>query len=104
MFPERCFTSNRKLDRENLHLVGAGVHPGARVQPLHLANYDSLDSIHKALNGLLPSDIRNREIRPAVLVFLSRAIFIATQHSDSIISIMDVFRRHYVHHSVYDKL
>ena len=32
-------------------------------------NYDSLESIHAALNGLLPSDIRVREISPAMPEF-----------------------------------
>lgn len=35
-------------------------------------NYDSLDSIHAALNGLLPFDIRVREISPAIPEFHAR--------------------------------
>lgn len=38
-------------------------------------NYDSLDRIHAALNGLLPADIRVREISPAVPDFHARYIF-----------------------------
>ncbi|PIA60727.1 hypothetical protein AQUCO_00300323v1 [Aquilegia coerulea] len=35
-------------------------------------NYDRLDSIHAALNGVLPSDIRVRELSPALPEFHAR--------------------------------
>ncbi|CAB4316943.1 unnamed protein product [Prunus armeniaca] len=53
-----------KLERKDLSLVGAsrtdkGVHAWGQVAHFVTPfNYDSIDSIHAALNGLLPSDIR----------------------------------------------
>lgn len=66
-------------------------------------NYDSLESIHAALNGLLPSDIRVREISAAVPEFHARfsarsKIYQYKIYDDSI---MDPFQRHYAYHSVY---
>lgn len=66
-------------------------------------NYDSLDSIHAALNGLLPSDIRVREISPAVPEFHARfsaksKVYYYKVYNDAVI---DPFQRHYAYHSVY---
>lgn len=66
-------------------------------------NYESLDSIHRALNGLLPSDIRIREIGPVVPEFHARfsvtsKIYHYRIYNDTI---MDPFQRHYVYHSGY---
>ena len=66
-------------------------------------NYESLDSIHRALNGLLPSDIRIREISPAVPEFhaclsVTSKIYHYKIYSDTI---MDPFQRQYAYHSTY---
>lgn len=66
-------------------------------------NYDSLDSIHAALNGLLPADIRVREISPAVPEFHARfstesKIYHYKIYNDTV---MDPFLRHYAYHSAY---
>lgn len=66
-------------------------------------NYDSLETIHKALNGLLPSDIRIREISPAIPEFHARFSVISKSYHYKIYNdtIMDPFQRHYAYHSVY---
>lgn len=66
-------------------------------------NYDSLESVHKALNGFLPSDIRIREITSVVPEFHARfsvtsKIYIYKIYNDAI---MDPFQRHHVYHSSY---
>ncbi|KAL3817894.1 hypothetical protein ACJIZ3_003799 [Penstemon smallii] len=66
-------------------------------------NYESLEDIHKAINGLLPSDIRIREIRPVVPEFHARfsvesKIYFYKVYNGAI---MDPFLRHYAYHSVY---
>jgi len=66
-------------------------------------NYDNLEDIHAALNGLLPSDIRVREISPASAEFHARfsaksKIYHYKIYNDSI---MDPFQRHFAYHSVY---
>ena len=66
-------------------------------------NYDSLESIHAALNGLLPSDIRVREISPAMPEFharfsAKRKIYHYKIYNDTI---MDPFQHRYAHHSAY---
>lgn len=66
-------------------------------------NYDSLESIHAALNGLLPSDIRVREISAAVPEFNARfsaksKIYQYKIYNDAI---MDPLLRRYAYHSVY---
>ena len=66
-------------------------------------NYDNLASIHAALNGLLPSDIRVREISPAVPEFHARfsaksKVYHYKIYNDSI---MDPFQRRYAYHSTY---
>lgn len=66
-------------------------------------NYDRLDSIHAALNGLLPSDIRIREISPAAPEFHARFSAKSKIYHYKIYnsSIMDPFQRHYAYHNVY---
>ncbi|MCL7034441.1 hypothetical protein MKW94_019166 [Papaver nudicaule] len=72
---EKALMQATKLNRKDLCLVGAsrtdaGVHAlGQVAQFLTPFNYESLDSIHAAVNGLLPSDIRVREISPALPEF-----------------------------------
>lgn len=64
-------------------------------------NYDSLESIHAALNGLLPPDIRVREISPAVPEFHARfsaegKIYHYKIYNDAV---MDPMLRHFAYHS-----
>lgn len=66
-------------------------------------NYDKLEEIHAALNGLLPSDIRVREVSPASAEFHARfsaksKIYHYKIYNDSI---MDPFQRHFACHSAY---
>ncbi|KAK4586307.1 hypothetical protein RGQ29_023464 [Quercus rubra] len=106
---EKALTQATKLERKDLLLVGAsrtdkGVH--ALGQVAHFVtpfNYDSLESIHAALNGLLPSDIRVREISPAMPEFharfsAKRKIYHYKIYNDTI---MDPFQHRYAHHSAY---
>lgn len=66
-------------------------------------NYDSLESIHKALNGLLPSDIRIREITSVVPEFHARFSVTSKIYTYKIYNdaIMDPFQRHHAYHSCY---
>lgn len=66
-------------------------------------NYDSLDSVHKALNGLLPPDIRIREVSPALPEFHARFSVTSKIYRYKIFNdtIMDPLQRHYTYHSVY---
>lgn len=66
-------------------------------------NYDCLEGIHKALNGLLPPDIRIREISSGLPEFHARfsvksKIYKYKIYNDTI---MDPFHRRYVYHSAY---
>lgn len=66
-------------------------------------NYTSLDSIHAALNGLLPEDIRVREISAAVPEFHARfscrsKVYRYQIYSDAF---MDPFQRHWAYHCAY---
>lgn len=66
-------------------------------------NYESLESIHAALNGLLPPDIQVREISPAIPEFHARfsaksKIYHYKIYNDTI---MDPFQRRFAYHSVY---
>ncbi|XP_075653657.1 uncharacterized protein LOC142624043 isoform X1 [Castanea sativa] len=106
---EKALTQETKLERKDLLLVGAsrtdkGVH--ALGQVAHFVtpfNYDSLESIHAALNGLLPSDIRVQEISPAMPEFharfsAKRKIYHYKIYNDTI---MDPFQHRYAYHSAY---
>lgn len=66
-------------------------------------NYTSLDSIHSALNGLLPQDIRVREIGAAVPEFHARFSCRSKVYSYQIYSdtFMDPFQRHFAYHTAY---
>lgn len=66
-------------------------------------NYDSLEGIHKALNGLLPPDIRIREISSVLPEFHARFSVKSKIYNYKIYNdtIMDPFQRNYVYHSVY---
>lgn len=66
-------------------------------------NYESLETIHRALNGVLRTDIRVREISPAVPEFHARfsvksKIYHYKIYNDTI---MDPFQRNYAYHSEY---
>lgn len=79
---------------------------GASFQVAHFVtpfNYDRLDSIHAALNGLLPSDIRLREISPAIQEFHARFSAKSKTYHYKIYNdtFMDPFQRSYAYHSVY---
>lgn len=66
-------------------------------------NYESLESIHAALNGLLPPDIRVREISPAIPEFHARFSAKSKIYHYKIFNdtIMDPFQRQCAYHSVY---
>ncbi|XP_058203168.1 uncharacterized protein LOC131317630 isoform X4 [Rhododendron vialii] len=106
---EKALTQITKQERRDLHLVGAsrtdsGVHAWGQVAHFVTPfNYDRLDSIHAALNGLLPSDIRIREISPAAPEFHARFSAKSKIYHYKIYnsSIMDPFQRHYAYHNVY---
>ncbi|KAF8039439.1 hypothetical protein BT93_B1853 [Corymbia citriodora subsp. variegata] len=106
---EKALTRITKVEREDLLLVGAGrtdagVHAWGQVAHFVTPfNYDSLDTLHAALNGLLPSDIRVREISPAVPEFHARfsarsKIYRYKIYNDTV---MDPFLRCYAYHSTY---
>ncbi|KAH1096647.1 hypothetical protein J1N35_013568 [Gossypium stocksii] len=106
---EKALIQITKLERECLHFVGAsrtdtGVHAWGQVAHFITPfNYDSLETIHAALNGLLPSDIKVREISAATPEFHARfsaksKVYHYKIYNDTI---MDPFQRHYVYHSVY---
>ncbi|CAI8610869.1 unnamed protein product [Vicia faba] len=75
---EKALIQTTKLQRKDLQLVGAsrtdaGVHAWGQVAHFITPfNYENLDRVHAALNGLLPSDIRLREISPASAEFHAR--------------------------------
>ncbi|XVF66028.1 hypothetical protein PTKIN_Ptkin10aG0001500 [Pterospermum kingtungense] len=106
---EKALVQITKLEREDLHFVGAsrtdgGVHAWGQVAHFITPfNYDSLETVHAALNGLLPSDISVREISAAMPEFHARfsaksKVYYYKIYNDSI---MDPFQRHYAYHSVY---
>ncbi|CAA2961871.1 uncharacterized protein LOC111371557 [Olea europaea var. sylvestris] len=106
---EEALTRITKLERKDLLLVGAGrtdagVHAWGQVAHFITPfNYDNLKGVHKALNGLLPSDIRVREISSTVPEFHARfsvksKIYHYKIYNDTI---MDPFHRNYAYHSIY---
>ncbi|XP_026435290.1 uncharacterized protein LOC113333022 isoform X2 [Papaver somniferum] len=106
---EKALMRSTKLERKDLCLVGAsrtdaGVHAWGQVaQFLTPFNYESLDSIHAAVNGLLPSDIRVREISPALPEFHARffpksKIYHYKIYNDAV---MDPLQRHFAYHYTY---
>lgn len=66
-------------------------------------NYDSLEKVHAALNGLLPVDVRVREISAAVPEFHARFSAISKVYHYKIYNdtILDPFQRCYTYHCVY---
>ncbi|XP_021889463.1 uncharacterized protein LOC110808307 [Carica papaya] len=106
---EKALIRVTKLERKDLHLVGAsrtdtGVHAWGQVAHfLTPFNYDTLETVHAALNGLLPPDIRVREISAALPDFHARfsvksKIYLYRIYNDTI---MDPFHRLYAYHSLY---
>ncbi|KAL6970153.1 tRNA pseudouridine(38-40) synthase [Sarracenia purpurea var. burkii] len=106
---EKALARITKQERRDLHLVGAsrtdtGVHAWGQVAHFVTPfNYDSLETLHAALNGLLPSDIRIREISSAASEFHARFSAKSKIYHYKIYSepIMDPFQRHYAYHYVY---
>lgn len=106
---EKALARFTKLDRKQLCLVGAsrtdaGVHAWGQVA--HFVTplpFDSLDSLHAALNGLLPSDIRVREIRAVPPEFHARFSTISKLYHYKIYNnpVMDPFQSHYAYHCAY---
>ncbi|CAM8905669.1 unnamed protein product [Rhodiola kirilowii] len=106
---EKALTKVTKLDRKELCLVGAsrtdkGVHAWGQVAHfLTPFNYAALDDVHAALNGVLPDDIRVRELSPALPEFHARfsvesKIYHYKIYNDAV---MDPFQRNYAFHSTY---
>ncbi|KAK4796569.1 hypothetical protein SAY86_028895 [Trapa natans] len=108
-FIEEALTRVTKLERGDLRLVGAGrtdagVHAWGQVAHfLTPFNYESLEGVHSALNGVLPPDIRVREISPAIPEFHARFSVTSKIYRYKIYSdpIMDPFQRHYAYHRAY---
>ncbi|CAL9781037.1 unnamed protein product [Musa acuminata subsp. burmannicoides] len=106
---ENALTCITKLDRKDLCLVGAsrtdaGVHAWGQVA--HFITpfmYDSLDTLHAALNGLLPPEIRVREIGAACPEFHARFSTKSKTYHYKIYNypVMDPFRSLYAYHSAY---
>ncbi|XP_026665387.2 tRNA pseudouridine synthase A 1 isoform X1 [Phoenix dactylifera] len=98
-----------KLDRKELRLVGAsrtdtGVHAWGQVA--HFVTpftYDGLQSLHAAMNGLLPPEIRVREISPALPEFHARFSTKSKTYHYKIYNnpIMDPFLSLYAYHSAH---
>lgn len=106
---EKALTRITKLDRKQLCLVGAsrtdaGVHAWGQVAHfITPVNYDCLDGLHAALNGLLPSEIRVREISPACPEFHARFSTISKLYHYKIYNdpVMDPFQSNFAYHSCY---
>ncbi|XP_077218714.1 pseudouridine synthase family protein isoform X2 [Tasmannia lanceolata] len=107
---EKALTHITKLERKELCLVGAsrtdtGVHAWGQVA--HFVTpftYERLESLHAALNGLLPSEIRVRELSPVRHEFHARfssksKIYHYKIYNDTI---MDPFQCLYAYHSAYN--
>ncbi|XP_042009484.1 tRNA pseudouridine synthase A 1-like isoform X1 [Salvia splendens] len=98
-----------KLERDHLCVVGAGrtdagVHAWGQVAHFTTPfNYDCLAGVHKALNGLLPPDIRIREMRSVPPEFHARFSVTSKIYNYRIYNdtIMDPFLRLHVYHSTY---
>ncbi|XP_068660620.1 uncharacterized protein [Aristolochia californica] len=106
---EKALMRITKLERKQFCLVGAsrtdtGVHAWGQVAHFVTPfSYDSLDSLHAALNGLLPHGIRVREISGAQPDFHARfstksKIYHYKIYNDPV---MDPFQRLFVYHSAY---
>ncbi|XP_042379525.1 tRNA pseudouridine synthase A 1-like isoform X3 [Zingiber officinale] len=109
---EDALTRATKLCRKELCLVGAsrtdaGVHAWGQVA--HFVTpfmFDSLDTLHAALNGLLPQEIRVREISPVQPQFHARFSTTSKTYHYKIYNhaIMDPFRCLFAYHTHNDRL
>nr|CAB3479085.1 unnamed protein product [Digitaria exilis] len=108
-FLEDALIRITKLDRKKLCLVGAGrtdtgVHAWGQVAHFTTPSaYDCLDDIHSAINGLLPPEIRVREISAARPEFHARTSTKSKIYHYKIYNeaIMDPFHNRYAYHSAY---
>lgn len=68
------------------------------------SSYDSLDSLHAALGGLLPPEIRVREISPVQPEFHARFSTVSKIYHYRIYNepVMDPFQHQYAYHSTYN--
>uniref|UniRef100_I1PU08 tRNA pseudouridine synthase n=1 Tax=Oryza glaberrima TaxID=4538 RepID=I1PU08_ORYGL len=106
---ENALTRITKLDRKELCLVGAGrtdtgVHAWGQVAHFTTPfSYHCLDSMHSAINGLLPHEIRVREISAAKPEFHARTSTRSKIYHYKIYNgpVMDPFHNHYAYHSAY---
>ncbi|KAG0497253.1 hypothetical protein HPP92_001728 [Vanilla planifolia] len=106
---EKALTCITKLDRKQLCLVGssrtdAGVHAWGQVAHFVTPFLNgSLESLHAAVNGLLPSQIRVREISPARPEFHARFSATSKIYHYKIYNnpIMDPFQNRYAYRSAY---
>ncbi|CAN6467037.1 unnamed protein product [Victoria cruziana] len=106
---ENALTIATKLGRDELGLVGAsrtdtGVHAWGQVT--HFVTpfpYDSLVELHAALNGILPSDVRVREISAALPEFHARFAAHSKIYHYKIYTaaVMDPFQRLYAYHCAF---
>ncbi|XP_040379742.1 tRNA pseudouridine synthase A 1 isoform X2 [Oryza brachyantha] len=106
---ENALTCITKLDRKELCLIGSGrtdtgVHAWGQVAHFTTPfSYHCLDSIHSAINGLLPHEIRVREISAAKPEFHARTSTKSKIYHYKIYNgaVMDPFHNLYAYHSVY---
>ncbi|KAK1279654.1 hypothetical protein QJS04_geneDACA004681 [Acorus gramineus] len=106
---EKALMCVTKLDRKDLCLVGAsrtdtGVHAWGQVAHFVTPfSYDSLESVHAAINGLLPKEIQVREFSPACPEFHARFSTTSKIYHYKIYNdpVMDPFHRLYAYHSAY---
>ncbi|XP_031496926.1 uncharacterized protein LOC116262050 [Nymphaea colorata] len=106
---ENALTIATKLGRRELGLVGAsrtdtGVHAWGQVT--HFVTpfpYDTLVEPHAALNGILPPDVRVREISPALPEFHARFAAHSKIYHYKIYAaaVMDPFQRFYAYHCAF---
>lgn len=107
---EKALMQITKLDRKDLCLVGAsrtdaGVHAWGQVA--HFVTpfpyEDGLESLHSAINGLLPSQIRVREVSSAKAEFHARFSTLSKIYHYKIYNdpIMDPFQYRYAYHSAH---
>ncbi|CAI9274915.1 unnamed protein product [Lactuca saligna] len=105
---EQALTRVTKLERKDLCAVGvsrtdAGVYAFDQVaQFVTPFNYKDLHDMHATLNGLLPLDVRIREINPALLDFHARfsvtgRIYHYKIYNDTV---LDLFHRLYAYHKL----
>lgn len=103
---ENALLKITKLGRKDLHLVGAsrtdaGVHAWGQVAHFTTPfSFDQLESLHAGLNGILPHDIRVREISAVQPKFHARYSATKKTYHYKIYNgtIMDPFQHAYAYH------